>query len=83
MQRANEEVAGGGWDVAGWDIAQLYVGGSWKRAGKEWFWDGRSAPECKVLATHGICHDLKGQILPGDPQAGELSDCNWGGMRRN
>jgi hypothetical protein len=50
---------------------------------KEWFWDSRCPSGCKVLATHGICHDLKDRLSSGDPQAGESSDCNWGCVRRD
>jgi hypothetical protein len=77
--RQREGRPGAGWGMAGRDIAQLYAGAQEKNG----FGRDVLAPECKVLATHGICHDLKGQTLPGDPQAGEISDCNWGGVRRD
>jgi len=42
------------------------------------------APECKVLATQGFCHDLREQILLLETlETGEQSDCNWGGVRRD
>src|ERR1700743_1339981 len=68
--------------MAGEDIAQLYAGKSCK-AQERMVLVHRCPAGSKVLATHGICHDLKDRLSSGDPRAGESSDCNWGCVRRD
>ena len=54
------------------------------RHGKSLVCDGRWIAVRKVLATRGVCDDLKKAVTTsGEPQSGDLQDCNWDGVRRD
>ena len=54
------------------------------RRGKSSVCDGRWIAKPKVLATRGVCDDLKKAVTTsGEPQSGDLQDCNWDGVRRD
>src|SRR5882757_9304081 len=84
MHRAKEGGAGGRMRHSGAGHSTIVCRPASATRRKEWLWDGRSTPECKVLATQGFCHDLREQILLLETlETGEQSDCNWGGVRRD